>query len=558
MTPSQQQQLGSDVCVIGTGLLGLLALKNLREQGLDAKALERHEHVGGIWHASPNVEQTTASEHTKANTSKQCSTITDFPMPDEFPIHPSQKDIEQYLESYAENFDLLPHIEFSVSVDHIERDEQQGKWRVFIKNVKTGVEEVRYYSRVVVATGMLNTKHMPHVKGIEQFAGDAIHSRQFKDASKYRGKNVVVVGVGATGIDSTSFLVKAGANKVYSSHRGTIFVLPKRVKGQAFEHNMSRRIGMCLRALGNFSPTILAVIMNKMMLSVRDKEWPVIKDVLKDRPVDGVFHRVPLFSEDLADNLKSGSVKSVRGIQEITGPKTVVLTDGTILEDIDAIIFCSGYGYGFSIIKGPGDPTDPAIAPDHNKKIEAAKYYQDDNRFARLYHGFISEQFPDSLAFLGHAVIFKPPFVLYDLITMALAGVWSESYPMANEEERRKDIDEHYNFVVSILQRGPVPHPGLRFKMLKTYEYLNQAAGTGVTDRLGCFTWEAWKLWWNDRKFYNLLMDGTDVPAVYRLFDTGRGRKPWAGAREWIIKTNAEVKELGEAWKKENKDKKTN
>lgn len=140
-------------------------------------------------------------------------------------MHPPQKDLERYFESYATKFDLFRHIEFSISVDHIERDEQQKKWRVFIKNVKTGVEEVRSYSRVVVATGMLNTKHMPKVKGIEKFTGDAIHSRQFKDVSKYRGKNVIVVGVGATGVDSTSFLVKGGAKQVYASHRGTVFVV---------------------------------------------------------------------------------------------------------------------------------------------------------------------------------------------------------------------------------------------------------------------------------------------------------------------------------------------
>jgi dimethylaniline monooxygenase (N-oxide forming) len=145
-------------------------------------------------------------------------------------MHPPQKDLERYFESYAEKFALFPHIELSVSVDHIERDEKQKKWRVLTRNVKTGVEEVRSYSRVVVATGMLNTKHMPHVKGIEQFTGDAIHSRQFKDASKYRGKNVIVVGVGATGVDSTSFLVEAGANKVYASHRGTVFVVGSQAK----------------------------------------------------------------------------------------------------------------------------------------------------------------------------------------------------------------------------------------------------------------------------------------------------------------------------------------
>ncbi|KAF5711677.1 monooxygenase [Fusarium globosum] len=554
---AQNQELNSDICVVGAGPLGLLALKNLREQGLDAKAFERQEYVGGTWHASNNIEQTTALEYTTANTSKQCCSITDFPMPDDFPVHPPQKDLERYFESYAKQFGLYPHIRFSVSVDHIERDETRKAWRVFLKDVKTGVGEVRTFGRVVVATGMLNTRHLPHVKGLEKFSGDAIHARQFKDASKYQGKNVVVVGIGATGVDSTSFLVKAGTNKVYLSHRGTVFVLPRRVKGKAFEHTLSRRVSICVRTIGNIMPNIFAGLMTKMMINMRDKEWPHLKEVFGTRPVDGVLHRVPLFSEHLADNLKDGTVKSVQGIKEVTGPKTITLTDGTVLEDVDAIIFCSGYGYDFSIVKGPGDPTDPVIAPDHHKRIEATKFYGEESRFARLFHGFVSEQFPESLAFLGHMIIMRPPFVLYDLTTMALASLWSGDYPMPSAEERRRDIDDHYDYLIKTLQRGPAPHPGFRWRAKPTYEFLNQAAGTGVTDRLGCFTWEAWKLWWNDRKFYNLLMDGTDVPAVYRLFDTGRGRKPWPGARESIMKTNQEVKELGEQWKRENRDRET-
>ncbi|KAF5677928.1 monooxygenase [Fusarium heterosporum] len=558
MASFQNQQLGSDVCVVGAGPLGLLALKNLREQGLDATAFERQEFIGGTWHASQNPEQTTALPQTKLNTAKQCCAITDFPFPDEYSMHPPQKDMERYFESYAKHFSLFPHIELSTSVDQIERDEQRHKWKVTTRNTKTGVTEVRTFSRVVVATGILNTKHLPRVKGLDKFAGDAIHSREFKDASKYKGKNVVVVGVGATGVDTTSFLVRAGANKVFASHRGTIFVLPRLIKGKALDHDMSRRVGTCLRVLANLMPNVFSTIMTKMLTSTRDKEWPHMKELLKARPVDGFPHRIPAFSDDLADNIKSGSVKSVFGIKEVTGPKTLTLTDGTVLEDIDAVVFCSGYDYDFSAIKGPGDPTHAALAPDHYKKIQAAKYYDDDNKFARLYQGFISEQFPDSLAFLGYMLILKPPFVLNDLVTMSLASLWSGSYPMPSEKEMREDINAHYERIVNTLERGPVAHIGMRVNGKNTYEFLNQAAGTGVTDRLGCFTWDAWKLWWNDRKFYNLLMDGVDVPAVYRLFNTGRGRKPWDGARQQIDKTNKEVKTLGEKWEEENKNKKNN
>ncbi|KAF5007223.1 hypothetical protein FDECE_6438 [Fusarium decemcellulare] len=542
MATAQNQQIGSDVCVVGTGVLGLLAIKNLREQGLDVTALERHDHIGGTWHASQNLEQTTAVTGTTANTSRQCCAFTDYPMPYDYPVHPPQKDLEKYIESYAKHFDLLQHVEFSTSVDHIERDEERGAWKVFTRNTKTGADRCRTFSRIVVATGMLNVKNAPNVKGLEKFAGDALHSRQFKDASKYAEKNVLVVGIGASGADTTSFLTKAGANKVYLSHRGQFYLLPRRVKGKAFDHTMTRRVGMCVRALANMFPRAFAGLMSKGMISMRAKAFPWLTDhpsFVSPRAIDGILHRVPIFSDDLAENLRDGLVNSVQGIQEVTGPRSVTMTDGTVLDDLDAIIFCSGYHYDFSIVKGPGDPTDSAIAPDHNKRIQAARYYSDDNHFPRLYQGFLSEQYPESLAFLGHAIIMKPPFVLYDLISMALGSVWSGSYPIASPEERRRDIDAHYDFTARTLEYGPVPHLGLRLASgAATYEWLNQAAGTGVTDRLGCFSREAWKLWWNDRKFYNLLMDGIDTPAVYRLFDTGRGRKPWAGARACIEKLN--------------------
>lgn len=327
--------------------------------------------------------------------------------------------------------------------------------------------------------------------------------------------------------------------------------------GKAFDHTMTRRVGTIVRAFGTYWPTGCAALITKGLISMRKKAFPWLdkhSSFSATRPVDGLLHRVPIFSDDLAENLRSDRVQAVRGVEEITGPRSLELTDGTVLEDIDAIVFCCGYHYDFSIVRGTGDPTDPAIAPDGQKRMQATRFNDPDNRFPRLYRGFISEQYPESLAFLGHVIIMKPPFVLYDLITMALGSLWSDNYPIDSAAVMKKDIDAHYDFVVKTLERGPVPHTGLRIASSDTYDWLNRVAGTGVTERLACFSWEAWRLWWNDRKFYNLVMDGIDVPAVYRLFDTGRGRKAWAGARESIEKVNAEVKAMGEAWKeKESK-----
>ena len=139
---------------------------------------------------------------------------------------------------------------------------------------------------------------------------------------------------------------------------------------------------------------------------------------------------------------------------------------------------------------------------------------------------------------------------------MALASLWSGSYPMPSASEMARDINKTYDFVVTMLDKGPIPHPGFRVNTAAdTYRWLNEVAGTGVLERLGSWSLEGWKFWWNERAFYSLLMGGVDTPFAYRLFDTGRGRKPWPGAREAIEKSNREVKAMAAKWKKEQQTK---
>ncbi|KAJ3962408.1 hypothetical protein N0V92_000885 [Colletotrichum tropicale] len=531
MDPSQSHPtVGSHVAVIGTGMIGLVAMKNLIEQGLQVTAIEQNEFIGGNWHLSPRKGQTTALPWTSFNTSKQtvriafpdsCLTAvsaslqghqchyTDFPFPKDVPTHPPAKDVERYLEAYADNFDLKRHVQFSTKVTKIERDDDAIRWTIYTRSTKSDLEnmaeEQQVFDRIVIATGILNVPVDVNIKGIEKFEGEAVHSRDFKEPSRYEGKNVLIMGVGATGVDTQSFLKKANAKSIYLSHRGQYYLHPS---------------------------------------------------FMSPRKLDGVEHRIPTFSNDLADNLRDGSVKAVTGVKEITGPKSVTLTDGTVLDDIDAIVVCSGYHYDFSLIKGAGNPTDPKKAPDNYKRINAAKYKDPHDTLPRLYRGFISEQYPESLAVLGHFLIMGPPFVVYDLATMALSSLWSGQAPIPDQKEMARDIDAHYDMVVETLGRGPVPHMGARMFGSDTFIWLNKIAGTGVTDRLLCFSLDAWKLWWKDRKFYNLLTDGVNSPPLLRLFDTGRGRKTWPGAKEAIIANNEDVKQLGEKWKQEQ-DKKT-
>lgn len=493
-----------------------------------------------------------------------------------YPAFASAKQVEQYLESYASNFDLLPYIQLSKSVTRVERDEDNNKWIVTITNVKNGVEEIRKFSRVIIATGILSRPNIPKPTGIERFQGEAIHSRAFKDPAKYEGKRVVVVGIGATGADAVSFLKASKAAKVYLSHRSQILLVgsilwsyslsttpqtklyqtPKSIDGKPFDQQVTYRFLSLVQAFGSFAPSMFINLMSKAVVSMRKKAFPWLDNhpsFRKPRPFQKFLHRIPMTSLTLAENLRDDSIETVFGIQEITGPHSLKMTDGKTLEHIDAIIFCTGYDYDFSIVSGAGSPTDPDIAPDRFDKIKATKFYNPDSPFPRLYQGIISEQFPESLAFLGHSIMMGSLFVIYDIYTMALASVWAGNYPQASPTEMARDIDTQYSFVVGLLKEGPVPHLGFRLIVKGTWNWMHKAAGTGMTERIASFNWAAWKFWWSDRHFYNLLMDGITAPAMYRLFDTRKGRKPWLEAKAQIEASNEQARLQVEEWKKHQK-----
>lgn len=494
--------------------------------------------------------------------------------------------------SYAKHFDLLSRIQFSTKVAKVERDESLGKWIVHTEpssNDGASQAQQHTFDRVVVATGIFQRRKMVDIPGIEKFEGDVVHSRDFKNPYKYAGKNVMVIGIGATGADTTSFLKKVGAANIYLSHRSQTYLvriiifhaddaliwretdflhqLPRVIEGKAFDHSMSYRMGCILRFISGWTPGLFMSMMAKGLQAAQQKAFPWLKthasfSAPRPAPSAPMLHKIPIFSDDLAYNLRDGIVQSVASVRRATGPRAVELDDGSTLENLDVIVVCSGYHYDFSVVPGAGNPVDPARAPDGYARIRAAPYYDADNPFARLYRGYISEAYPASLAFLGHFIVLGPTWVTYDLATMALASLWAGRAPLPSPREIEADIDAHYAFMVAALHRDRVPYLGVRVRGGDTFDWLNDKAGTGLPRLLGSWTVAACRLWWSDRRFYNLLMDGVNLPAVYRLFDESRtggggGRVPWSGARAHIEKTNDEVRRMGEKWKLEEKKKKT-
>ncbi len=131
-------------CIIGAGPCGLSLARAFRQAGVRYEQFERHSDVGGIWDTQNPGTPMYHSAHFVS--SKTQSGFLGFPMPDDYPDYPSNRQILAYLRSFARTFGLYEGVRFGVSVRDVQPDGRE--WRVTFSD---GQE--RTYAGVICATG---------------------------------------------------------------------------------------------------------------------------------------------------------------------------------------------------------------------------------------------------------------------------------------------------------------------------------------------------------------------------------------------------------------------
>lgn len=215
--------MATTVAVIGGGPVGLMALKNLREDGFDATILERRPYVGGLWKQSSD-STISVTEHTMFNTSRFRAGISDFPLPADTPDYPSAKDLHQYFDRYCDHFDLWPHINLEAEVKGMYRE--RGRWALEVQY--SNETKVQHFDKILCATGSMVIPKTPAMEGVEKFKGSVIHAIDFPQPSelesRYGGQNVLLIGLSATAQDVITDLSDY-AKKIYVTHRSGVLLV---------------------------------------------------------------------------------------------------------------------------------------------------------------------------------------------------------------------------------------------------------------------------------------------------------------------------------------------
>ncbi|KAH9212595.1 flavin-binding monooxygenase-like-domain-containing protein [Leptodontidium sp. 2 PMI_412] len=543
MTSHGSGGLGKRVAVVGAGPLGLVATKNLTEEGFEVTAFERAGSLGGLWRQTSNTQHTSVLPNTFTNTSKYTGAMTDYPMPASYPVHPTADQIQAYFESYADAFNVRKHVRLSTEVVAINFDKATKTWRLTVRSTDTLDEqdETLIFDRLVIATGSFKKALIPDIEGVEKFEGEVMHSQAFKDPTKYKSKSVLIVGLGNTSADSISALVGVGAKRLIVSHRHKFVVIPRVNKeGKILEFTLTFKLLMLIYWLQGVSKVLAATIIAREFTKLQDANYPELRKhraCANDRKLPAAHNVMPVVSDDLASHFIEGRLESVPGIKAITGPKSIRFTDGTEAKDIDVILLCTGLQPDLgSMIPAEFDPYNVNLAPKGFGVLPAR--YTDHRRVARLYQGFISVEAPHQLAFLGACIAKRPNFQLYDLISMALAQIWTGNHPLPSQVEIERNADASMKELANLVKHGDVKLTGI-MGQIEYDQWLNEVAGTRLYAHLGnWFSSDCWKLWWNDRKLYNKLTGGIVSTHMLRLFDSKGRRKAWPGARAAIMEAN--------------------
>ncbi|NXX17214.1 FMO5 monooxygenase, partial [Podargus strigoides] len=335
------------VAIIGAGVSGLCALKCCLDEGLVPTCFERSGDIGGLWRFEEHPEEGRASIYRSViiNTSKEMMCFSDFPIPEDFPNYMHNSRIMEYFRMYAQHFDLLRHIRFRTSVCRVSKRPDfaaTGQWEVVTES--EGKQETAVFDAVMVCTGHHTEAHLPlsTFPGLEKFEGWYLHSRDYKNPQSFSGKRVVVVGTGNSGIDIAVELSHAAEQVFLSTKRGTWVLHRVADGGYPFDFSYISRFTQLLHSL--LPHTTSSFILERKVNARFDHALYGLQ------PRHRILDQHPTVNDDLPNRIISGRVLVKPNIQEFT-ETSAVFEDGT-RENIDAVVFATGYSFSFPFLEG--------------------------------------------------------------------------------------------------------------------------------------------------------------------------------------------------------------
>jgi hypothetical protein len=327
------------IAVIGAGAAGLCAAKHLLARDLQVTIYEIGSKVGGLWVYENDSGLSPAYKSLHLNSENLVTAYSDFPFPPGSPFYLNHWAVHRYLEDYAEHFDLRRHIRFNSKVESVARSKSAGgtAWRVRLAN---GTEE--QFDGVVVATGHQGVpSHPPFAK---DFKGEYLHSHVYRVPEPFRGKRVLVLGMGNSAVDIAADICTVTASTTLSA-RSPVLIMPRMLFGKPASRFFAK-------VEKPFVPWPVRRWIRRFvvwMVHGRMEQWGFVPPKKRTHPTS---------HPSLMSHFVWQRVKGKPGIAEVKR-KEVRFADGSV-ETFDTLIAATGY-----LVDVPFLPKDVGLLDGH-------------------------------------------------------------------------------------------------------------------------------------------------------------------------------------------------
>ena len=315
-----------EVCVVGAGGAGLAGGYALAARGIPFRIFEARDGIGGMWRHG----DTFAYDSLTSNTSRFRTSFRAHRMARRGRPFVHHTEFLAYLESFAERFRLLEHVELGARVTSAQ-PAPDGGWEVAI-----GARDPEPFRAVVVATGILGRPREWRVPGT--FTGRALHSADYRAPSVFAGQDVVVAGMGASAAEISAELLDH-ARSVTLAIRTALWVSPKHLAPRVPLDLLDTRLNARLLPLSTRRRFVETTLRRKVG-PPGAHGLPAPSHRLFDRPV--------AVSDSFVRALKARRFDIRPGIERFVGDQ-VVFADGSVRR-ADAVLFAIGYDPAFTFL----------------------------------------------------------------------------------------------------------------------------------------------------------------------------------------------------------------
>lgn len=331
------------VCIIGAGSSGMAAAKALKARGVAFEGFEIGSDIGGMWRYENDNGLSSAYRSLHIDTSRGNLGYPDHPIPEHYPDFLSHWEVLEWLESYAHRFDLKQHFRFSCKVERIQ-PQPDGAWEVTLQDGTS-----RIYRAVVVANGHLWDPRHADFPG--SFDGEQVHSHHYRTAEPYAGKNVLVIGIGNSGVDIAVDVCKA-ARRTFLSTRRSAWVLPKYIMGLPVD----RWSAFFARKLYLPTPVTRTLVRWLAFLVTGNQQRFGVP-----KPQHAIWREHATLSQELLPYCGHGWIRMKPNVRRLKGDR-VEFNNGTE-EPVDVIIQATGYRTRFPFLDESLFSVDDGVPP---------------------------------------------------------------------------------------------------------------------------------------------------------------------------------------------------